>query len=320
MPDPITWGFLGASRIGRRALAPAVLAAGHRLAAVAARDLGRARDFADAFAAPRAYGSYAELIADPAVDAVYIALTNDQHLPWTLAALRAGKHVLCEKPLALTAIEVAAMQAASAQTGRQVMEAFCHIFHPQFARLRGLLADGAIGQLLGMQASFVAQMPAGDFRWSPALGGGALYDLGGYCVSLMRMLAGEAVAVSAVQTMRHGVDATLAGQLRFAGDVLGQFVCSFEGGPAQHLLLQGSAGRILLDWPISTRGRPTTLALNGAVETFAPCDPYVAMVTHFAAAITGAEPWMFPLAASHAQARTLDALFAAAASGRTVTL
>ena len=170
MTQPLRWGFLGASRIGRKALAPAMLAAGQTLVAVGARDLSRARDFADAFAAPRAYGSYAEVIADPEVQAVYIALTNEQHLPWTLAALRAGKHVLCEKPLALNAAEVSAMQQAEAETGSRVMEAYCHIFHPQFARLRSLIAEGAIGRLLALQASFVGLMPEDDFRWQPALG------------------------------------------------------------------------------------------------------------------------------------------------------
>ena len=320
MTQPLRWGFLGASRIGRKALAPAMLAAGQTLVAVGARDLSRARDFADAFAAPRAYGSYAEVIADPEVQAVYIALTNEQHLPWTLAALRAGKHVLCEKPLALNAAEVSAMQQAEAETGSRVMEAYCHIFHPQFARLRSLIAEGAIGRLLALQASFVGLMPEDDFRWQPALGGGALYDLGVYCISLMRGLAGEASEVSAVQTKRHGVDATLAGQMSFPAGVAGQFLCSFEGDLSQQLLVQGTAGRIVLDWPFSTRGRTTSLTLNGTTERFDLFDPYLAMVTHFAAALDAGEAFRFPLAASLAQARTLDALFDAAASGRTVRL
>lgn len=315
MPAPLRWGFLGASRIGRRALAPAVAAAGQHLHAIAARDLARARAFADDFAAPRAYGAYADLIADPEIDAIYIALTNEQHLPWTLAALAAGKHVLCEKPLALNAREVAAMQTAAAAAGRHVMEAFCHIFHPQFARLRALLDAGAIGRLLGLQASFIGLMPEEDFRWNPSMGGGALYDLGTYCVSLARLLAGDPLRVTARRTERRGVDASFAGTLHCPDGVDAQFLCSFEGVPAQHLILQGTAGRIVLDWPISTRGRATTLTLNGEAETFPPTDPYAAMLTHFAAALAGAEAWRFPLSQSRAQAQTLDALFAAADTG-----
>ncbi len=306
------WGFLGAARIAHKALAPAVREAGHELTAVAARDLARA----EAFGAKRAYGDYASLIADPGIDAIYIALTNDQHLPWTLAALAAGKHVLCEKPLALNAAEVAQMQQAEAASGKRVMEAFCHIFAPQYDRLQTLLAQGAIGRLLGLQASFTARMAPEDFRWHREMGGGALFDLGCYCVSLMRLLAGEPDTVSATQVQSRGVDATLAGQLHFASGATGQFLCSFEADLAQHMLLRGTEGSIALDWPISTKGRTTTLTLNGVPETFPPFDPYVAMVTHFAEG----GPFRFPLSASLAQARTLDALFAAAATGQTVRL
>jgi predicted dehydrogenase len=307
------FGFLGASRIGRRALAPAVLAAGHEVVAVGARDLPRAEAFAAEFGIARAYGDYAAVVADPAVEAVYIALTNEQHLPWTVAALRAGKHVLCEKPLALTAAEVAEMIRVAGETGGVVMEAFCHIFHPQFDRLRSLLAAGAVGRVLAMQASFVGMMEEEDFRWHAGMGGGALYDMGTYCVSLLRLLGGEVVGCSALRRARRGVDATLAGTLDLAGGAVGQFVCSFEGALQQHLLIRGSKGEIRLDWPISTKGRETTIWLDGVAERFAAIDPYVPMVADFVAGCGGGA-MRFGLGESLAQARALDGLFAASVS------
>lgn len=314
------FGFLGASRIGARAVGPAVLAAGHDIVAVAARDAARARVAADGFGAVAAYGDYAALLADPAVEAVYIALTNDQHLPWTLAALQAGKHVLCEKPLALNAAEVARMRDAAAAAGRVVAEAFCHIHHPQFARLSALLAEGAVGSVRGIQASFMGTMPEGDFRWSPAMGGGSLYDLGTYCVCLMRLLVGEPVAVAATQVGRGGVDATFAGQLHFPDGASGQFQCSFEAAPVQHLLLRGTTGELRLVWPISTKGRATRLWLNGAEEHFASFDPYVPMVANFVAHAGGEGGLLFDIDQSLAHAKVMDALFAAAATGEVVRL
>jgi predicted dehydrogenase len=308
------WGFLGASRIGRSALAPAVLAAGHRLCAVAARDLGRAQAFAADFAVARAYGDYAALLDDADVEAVYIALTNEQHLPWTLAALAAGKHVLCEKPLALTAAEVARMLPAEQASGRLVMEAFCHRFHPQFDRVRALLAEGAIGEVLWAQTHFVGGIAdRGNFRWAAAMGGGALYDLGCYGISLLRsLLSREAETVAAMRVLEGDVDVRFAAQLGFAGGVAAQLFCGFDGARQQGLQLLGREAALALDWPFSTKGRETRLSLAATVEVFAPCDPYVLMVRHFAEAAAGEAPMRFGLADSLAQAHTLDLLFAAA--------
>ena len=313
------WGFLGASRIGRRALAPAIQAAGHTLRGVAARDGARAAAFAREFGAEHAYDNYTALLNDPGIDAVYVALPNDAHRPWTIRALAAGKHVLCEKPLALTAREVASMQEAEQRSGRQAMEAFCHIHHPQRAHAQSLLRAGAIGGLVAMQAVFGNTLDApGDFRWQAGKGGGALYDLGGYCVSLMRVLGAEPHAVSAVQTLQGGVDASFTGQLDFP-EFTGQFTCSFVSTRTQHLELIGTRGRMFLDWPFSTKGHETSLTLNDHTEHFAAIDPYANMVAYFARRVDGGES-AFGLDWSLAQARTLDALFTAARTGRVVRL
>ncbi len=313
-PD-LTWGFLGASRIGRGALAPAVLAAGHRLHAVGARDLGRAEAFAADFGMARAYGDYRALVEDPVIDAVYVALPNDLHLPWTLAALAAGKHVLCEKPLALTADEVAQMQVAEAASGRRVMEAFCHRFHPQFDVARSWLEQGAIGDLLCAQTHFVGGIndPA-NFRWQAQLGGGALYDLGCYGVSMLRGLLGaEPVAVAGTRVNRGDVDARFAAMLDFDGGVSAQVFCAFDGARQQGMELIGTAGSMRFDWPFSTKNRETVLTCGERVERFAPGDPYVAMVRNFAGACAGDAEMLFGLDDSWAQAMVLDRLFAAVA-------
>ena len=318
----LRWGFLGAARIARSALAPAVLAAGHDIDAVAARDLHRARAFAAEFDIPRAHGSYDALIADPGVDAVYIALTNDAHLPWTLKALAAGKHVLCEKPLALDAAEVAEIRRAEGASGRRVMEAYCHIHHPQAARVREVVASGALGRLVAMHGSHTNPLSdEANFRWSRAMGGGALLDLGCYVLSAMRLFSGlEPVQVSAAASMRGDVDGTLWAGMEFGSGVAAQLLCSFEAARSQHLELLGTGGRLALDWPCSARGRVTTLELNGVAERFAPMDPYVAMVSHFADAVAGRTAMLFPVGASLAQAEAHDALLQAAAAGGWVTV
>ena len=313
MSGPVRWGFLGASRIGRGALAPAILGAGQVLHAIAARDLSRAAAFAADFGFTRAYGDYASLLADGEVDAVYVALPNDQHLPWTLRALAAGKHVLCEKPLALTSGEVALMQRAERDTGFKVMEAFCHRFHPQFAAARDAIRAGAIGEVLGVQTYFVNALdrPA-DFRWTAGMGGGALYDLGCYGISLMRsLLDREPVGVSGVQKLRGEVDERFAAQLDFGDGIAGQMICSFEGVRQQSLTMMGSTGCLTLDWPFSTKGRATILSLAGTDRVFEPMDPYQAMVEHFADAVLGIGEMRFGLEDSWRQAVVSDRLFEA---------
>ena len=318
----LRWGFLGASRIGHRVLGPAVAAAaGQTLHAVAARDLARAREFADAFGAPRAYAGYDALLADATIDIVYNALPNDAHLAWTVRALEAGKHVLCEKPLALEAREVAVLQAAEARTGRFVLEAFCYRFHPMMDRMRALLDDGAIGRIVAAHAAYLATIEPGGFRWEQCHGGGSLYDLGCYCASALRLALGrEPERVAAVSERRHGVDASASALLDFGDGVAAQFSCSFVGAWTQYLTIFGSRGWITMDRPITNSDRAVTLVLNGTAEEFAPANPFVRMVEHVGRVAGGEEALRFPLAEALGQARTLDAVFRAAASGQVETV
>jgi len=319
----LRWGFLGASRIGRRALAPAIAAAsGHALHAVGARDAARARAFADEFGVARSYDSYQQVLDDPGLDVIYVALPNDAHLPWTVRALEAGKHVLCEKPLALTAGEVRQMQDAERRTGRRVMEAFCHIAHPQVVRARELIAGGAIGSIVSMESryGFALDRPD-DYRWIARHGGGALYDIGCYCLSIMRALSGrEPVRAAVAAAMRGDVDATLTGLLDFGDGIGGQFMCSYVSAYTQQVTVIGSAGVLSLDWPFASKGRTTRLTLKDASKQFPPCDPYVAMVEAFGRSVRGEEAMGYDLAWSLRQAQALDALRAAAVSGEAVSV
>lgn len=310
----LRFGFLGAARIAASAMAPAVRTAGHRLQAIAARDQTRAEAFAARFDIPRAHADYAALLADPDIDAVYIALPNDLHLPWTLRALAAGKHVLCEKPLALTAHQVAQMQDAEAKTGFRVMEAFCHRFHPQISRVKNILATGDIGSVIGIQTHIIGPWPdPADFRWNADQGGGVLFDLGCYAISLMRtLLDREPIAATGWHTRPTAVDTRFAAQLDFGQGCIGQMICAFDAGRHQGMTLLGTAGQITLNWPFSTKNRTTTLTCGEIIEHFPPRDPYCDMITHFAHAITHATPFTFGATDSLAQAATLDHLRAVA--------
>jgi len=317
------WGFLGASRIGRRALAPAVAAAsGHAVLAVGARDLARAREFATEFGILKPCGSYQEVLDDPDIDVIYNALPNDAHAPWTIAALEAGKHVLCEKPLALSAAEVRQMQAAERHTGRRAMEAFCHTFHPQMARVRELLAAGAIGPLVAMQSSYGMTIDLEhDYRRFARHGGGSLFDVGCYCVSAMRVLSGrEPVGAAAVQAMRGDIDVTFSGLLDFGDGIAGHFVCSYVSARTQQLTLIGRDGTIAMDWPFSSKGRIIKLIAGEQVEEFPAVDPYVIMVEQFGHAIREQTKMTYGLDWSRQQANALDALFAAARGNTTVSV
>ncbi|GAA3805877.1 Gfo/Idh/MocA family protein [Streptomyces chiangmaiensis] len=234
MSEPLRIGILGAARISERALITPARAGGHRLVAVAARDRDRARSFADTHGVERVADSYADLVSDPEVEVVYNPLANGLHGPWNLAALRAGKHVLSEKPSASNAEEAAEVREAAAQAGTVFMEAFHYLFHPVNQRLHALLASGELGELRHVET--VVAMPAppdGDVRWSLPLAGGALMDVGCYGLHAQRMLApwaGGAPRLVSARGGEHsgapGVDAWLEADLAFPNGATGSARCS----------------------------------------------------------------------------------------------
>ncbi|WKB51980.1 Gfo/Idh/MocA family protein [Eleftheria terrae] len=311
----LRWGVLGAGRIAEGALIPALHSLGSPVVAVGCRDATRGAAYAQRNGIATALG-YEALLAREDIDAVYIALHNSAHLPWTLAALRAGKHVLCEKPLALSAAEVRDMQAAQAAAGRQVMEAFMYRFHPQVSRAAEIVRSGELGELRLLRGAFgfdLSGLPQ-DSRWDPALGGGALYDVGCYPLNLMRLLSGhEPELVSAdADFSASGVDQLAHVQLRL-GSAIGHLDCGFALPLLDHHFeLFGSRGHLRLPQPFIAKNVAAELqvSLQGVerIERFEPVDHYALMVAHFERAALGEEALRWGLDDALAQAQALDAI------------
>lgn len=245
-------GILGAAHIARSFISGVNPSATVCVAAIASRDAAKARRFANETGVARAYGSYQELLADPAIDAVYIPLPNSLHAEWSIRACEAGKHVLCEKPLAVTGGEARAMFAAARRHGVVLVEGFPYRAQPHALKLKELVADGAIGRVQTMHAAFGFNLTdEANIRLDPALGGGALMDLGTYPVSLTRLVAGERpVRVQALARWhRSGVDQTLVANLEHAGGLLAQISCSFCTRFHRRALIVGTAGAIETTYP-----------------------------------------------------------------------
>ncbi len=248
----LRWGLLSTARINRALLPPLRASARNELTAVASRDLERARAYARDHAIPRVFGSYEALLADPDVDVIYNPLPNHLHAEWTIKAAQAGKHVLCEKPLALTVDEVDAMAAAAKAAGVVVAEAFMYRHHPQTLKVKELVADGAIGKLRLVRGSFTYNLnQPGDVRLDAGMGGGSIWDVGCYPISYARAIVGaEPVEVFGWQTTgATGVDETFTGQLRFPGEVVAQFDSGFRAQFRTHIEIVGSEGALTVPRP-----------------------------------------------------------------------
>jgi predicted dehydrogenase len=252
MKKKLRWGFLSTARINRALIPPLQISPRNVLSAVASRDRGKAIAYANQNHISSAYGSYEDLIADPQIDVVYNPLPNHLHAAWTIRAAEAGKHVLCEKPLALTLAEVDAMIDASQRCGVVVAEAFMYRHHPQTLKVKELVADGKIGTIRLIRGSFSFQLNnPEDIRMDAGMGGGSIWDIGCYPISYARQLLGsEPVEVLGSQTTSpSGVDETFVGHMRFPGDVFAQFDCSFRAPFRTQMEIVGSEGIIRLATP-----------------------------------------------------------------------
>jgi len=319
------WGILGVARINRHMVGP--LATGrHALRAIASRTVARAEEYAATHGIPKAYGSYETLLADPDIDAVYIPVPNSRHAELCIAAARAGKHVLCEKPLALTGDEVRAIMHAAETHGVVVTEAFMYRHHPVVARMRQLIDDGVIGRVLGVYGifSFLHDRPD-DVRFDPALGGGSLWDVGCYPVGFARTLLGErpVTAFGTAAWSTRGVDLSFMGQLTFPSGVVAHIVSSFETGFRTHIEVTGTWGRLRLTHAFKPREREIVEVVRGEVveEVVVEGPPlYQGQVDDLAdAALTGRAP-VVTLADSLDNVETLAALLTSAQTGQVVTL
>jgi predicted dehydrogenase len=326
----VRWGVLSTANIGRAAVIPAIQASKNgELIAVASRDQARGEAFAAKLGIPKAYGSYEALLEAGDIDAIYIPLPNSLHREWTIRSAEMGKHILCEKPLALNAAECLEMEAAADQHHVILMEAFMYRFHPRTEKVLDMLRAGALGELRLIHSAFTFRLTRPDnIRLKPELGGGALMDVGCYCVNLSRTAAGaEPVEVQAYANWGgSGVDEQLVGTLRFANGLLAQFDCALNLERREEYQLSGTDAFLNVDSAflpgkedvvieeVRSRGEKHQHTIRGA-------DEYRLMVEHFADCILQNRAPHYPVSEAAANMRVIEALYLSAhQAGRPVAL
>ena len=325
--DRVRWGVLSTANIGLAAVNPAIQSSANGvLVAAASRDGDRARAFAEASHIPRWHGSYEALLEDPEVDAVYIPLPNSMHREWAIRAARAGKHVLCEKPLALTEAECREMDAAAAEAGTVLMEAFMYRFHPRTERVVELTRRKYLGPFRVLRGTFTFRLTRpGNIRMDPGLGGGALMDVGCYCVNVARTVAGaEPVEVQArANWAASGVDAEMVGLLRFGDGAMAHFDCALTQERCEAYEVQGEDGYLRVPdaflpgtadaviEEVRGRGARTDHVVPGA-------DEYRLMVEHFADCVLTGSPPRYPASEAALNLRVMEALYRSARAGGAV--
>jgi predicted dehydrogenase len=290
--------------------------------AVASRDSDRAAAFAGRCGIPRAYGNYAELLDDPEVDAVYNPLPVSMHAEWSIRCAEAGKPVLCEKPMACNSADAQRMVDAFAERGLPLAEALMCRFHPRIAKLGEMLAEDAIGETRVIHSVFCAQVPAGKFQHSKAMGGGALLDVGSYCVSLARFVAGEEpVNVGATAHLTDdGTDDYMVCTLEFPSGILGSFACSINTEFDCNYHIFGSEGRIFArKGVVPNPDEPAELQLWQEYQmeeiAIAPADQWQLCISDFADALLNDRPPGIPAEESVRNLKVIDRLFEAARAG-----
>ena len=318
-------GLLSTANINRAILAGAAKTGQVDVVAVASRDAGRADAYTAEHGIATAHGSYEALLADPDVEAVYISLPNGMHHEWTMHALAAGKHVLCEKPYTRHPHEAEEAFAVADAAGLVLAEAFMYRHHPQTATVARLVADGAIGRLCAVKTTFTFPLhDLSDVRALPELDGGALMDVGCYCVSGIRLLAGEPQHVRGEQvTGTTGIDMAFHGTLRCAADVVGQFEATFRSPQRQSLEAVGEDGVLVVEAPWRVDwGGSVTLRRDGATEPVEveEADAYTLELENLADAIEGRAPALLARADAVGQARAIDALYRSAESGTRISV
>jgi predicted dehydrogenase len=324
MSEPLRWGILGTARINRALVPPLRASKRNTLTAIASRDLARAREVAAQWDVPQAYGSYDALLGDSSIDVVHIPLPNDLHAEWTVRAARAGKHVLCEKPLAISLAGVDRISAAAHAAGVVVAEAFMYRHHAQTLKVLDLVGNGALGEVRLVRGSFTFNLDRpGDVRLQPAQGGGCLWDVGCYPVSFARFVLGAepAEAFGWQVTGPTGVDETFAGQLRFPSGALAQFDCGFRAPFRTEIEVVGSEGSLRVNRPFKPGVKETMHLARGdtveAVETEGG-ELYLGEVEDMADAILLGRPGRVSLADSRGNCAALLALLRSAREGRPV--
>jgi len=331
MAKKIRWGVLSTANIGMKKVLPAMMQGKFTsVVAIALRELKKARDAAAMLDIPIAYGAYEELLADPNLDAIYNPLPNNMHVSWTIKAAEAGKHVLCEKPLSLTVAEAESLLAVRAKTGVKIGEAFMVNSHPQWIRLRELLAEGRIGELRSILGffSYYNVNPA-NIRNQVDVGGGALMDIGCYMIHAARY-AFQQEPTRVVSTIDRDpemkTDRLTSAILDFSGGRQTIFTCSTQLVPYQRLHFIGTKGRIELEIPVNAPpDRPTRLFIDSGIdlfgggittETFPVCDQYTLQGDAFSKAILDNTEVPVPLEDAIANMAVIEAIFRSAETGQ----
>lgn len=321
----LRWGLLGTARINRAIIPVLRSSMRNSLVAVASRTDERAREYANEWQIPRTLIGYEPLLADPEIDAIYISLPNSLHADWTVRALEAGKHVLCEKPLALTAADVDRIASAASRAGRVAAEAFMYRHHPLTLAMEALVQGGTIGPLRLLRGAFSFPLTReGDIRLNAALGGGSLWDVGCYPVSYACLLAGRApVEVFGWQTLESGVDVEFSGLLRFDDGMVAQFDSSFRAPFRAEMDVVGSQALVLIERPFKAGPQSRLRLVQDDEAADLPFDAqpsYVNQIDEFAAAALDGAPPRVPLAESRRTVSVITALYESAARNTPVRL
>jgi len=328
MQDPVRWGILGCARIAIGQVMPAMMQVkGAEIWAVASRSLEKAEKAASAFSANAAYGSYEALLDDPDVEAVYIPLPNHLHKPWAIAAVRSGKHVLCEKPIALNAAEAREMQAAARESRRFLLEAFMYRFSPVVQRAMQMIRDGILGEPRAIHSifSFLLSDDPSNIRLQANVGGGALYDAGSYCINVQRTLSGREPRLAWASfswSPKYHVDMGGVGVLDFGDQLYGTFFTGFNAQQGSYFRVSGTKGT--LEAPLGFLGREKeaelVLTANGRMERMVlePANPYVLEIEDMCAALRGERAALFGGEPLEANMRVIDACYASDKAGQAV--
>jgi predicted dehydrogenase len=322
----VRWGILGTARINRRLIPAMRASARSELVAIGSRDRDRAEAYARSWGIPHAASGYQALLDDDSIDAVYIPLPNSEHVRWTLAAVEAGKHVLCEKPLALDPHDVDRVAVASAARRVVVEEGFMYRHEPLTAQVAALVADGAVGAVRAVVSGFTFALDRqGDVRLDRELGGGSLWDVGCYPVTYAQLLAAKAPVsvVARAHWSPGGVDEELSGIVQFAGGAAASIYCGFRAPYRTWLEILGTEGALRVPNPFKP-GMTETVELERPsgierIEVAGSTLLFQREVEAFISAVLDGTPPVVPLAESRRTAATLTALYSAAREGHPVT-
>jgi predicted dehydrogenase len=325
----VRWGLLSTANINRQ-LIPAIRASRRgKLAAVASRDLHKAQAYAREWKIPHAFGGYEQMLESGEIDAVYIGLPNHLHAEWSLRAMQAGLHVLCEKPFAIHLEDVEAMIATSRQTGRVLAEAFMYRHHPQTKIVGEFVHSGRLGQVSAIQGAFTFAMGSRDnVRLAPEMGGGALWDIGVYPMSYAQFIyGGPPLEVFGMQSLGDtGVDENFAGQMRYPGGGFAQFTCSFQRPYHTFIEICGSEGRLYLNRPFNNIDDGTSLVTfypkHGQPQNLRIPEQelYLGEVEDMHAAILDGAPSYLTLQETRDHVRTVLALYESARTASVISL